>query len=508
MVEFPKLDDADRKAMLGDLREVRQAKEWKSHQVKIQALANRANSTLDHAFDIVISCGVESWLRARNRLINWASLSSEERALLADAIFCGFTIFGKRALQDACAIEPEVLSYYRAFLGVPTVPASASDLAAVHAMSPPSGGASVRQASVAQPKPATQMAKVAPEAIGPHVADPSSMEPGALLHSNALGATESNFSKASHVADLIERDAPQSLSQLYLQIGMICQDARASPEVGADPAFRIKDVLDRHLHRLVERNAKLSGEEVSRLIDRYCSAVLHMTVVLDFANSEHRDLVPVLAAAWKKAVISALSEGRQQAWYETNLQQRQHLPALAEGFQEKTSKIAQARAEIESLKSQLAEAKYTARTSLKANETRKQTEISVAQGDLETIRIEAAHYLVPEGRTLDDLMEDESLGHSSEILVDEMNVDAVRSLQVVTSAIDSNADTGIDAQQAPQHATGPTPVQMATGPEVTPGTTAIVATVEASLEAGLSTERARAAGDQVEAARTIRSLET
>lgn len=483
LVEFAKLDDADRKVMLADLREMRQAKEWKSQQVKVQALANRANSTLDHAFDIVISCGVESWLRARNRLINWASLSSEERALLADAIFCGFTIFGKRALQDACAIEPEVLSHYRAFLGLPTVPASASDSAAVHAMSPPSGGASVRQASIARPEPATQVAKVDPEATGLQVVDPSSMAPGAILDSNALGATESNFSKASHVADLLERDAPQSLSQLYLQIGMICQDAQTNPEVGAEPAFRIKDVLDRHLHRLVERNAKLSGEEVSRLIDRYCSAVLHMTVVLDFANSEQRDLVPVLAAAWKHAVISALSEGRQQAWYETNLQQRQHLPALAEGFQEKTSKIAQARAEIESLKSQLAEAKYTARTSLKANETRKQTEISVAQGELETIRVEAAHHLVPEGRTLDDLMDDQSLGHSSEILVDEMSVDSVKSLQVVTSAIDSKADTDIEAQQAPQDATGPTPVPLATEPEATPGATTIVATAEASREA-------------------------
>ena len=358
LVEFAKLDDADRKVILADLREMRQAKDWKLQQVKVQALANRASITLDHAFEVVISCGVESWLRARNRLINWASLSSEDRALLADAIFCGFTIFGKRALQDACAIEPEVLSYYRAFLGLPTVHASASDSAAVHAMPPPYGGASDRQASTARPEPAAQVAKVALEATGHQVVDPSSMAPGATINSNVLEATELNFSKAPNAADPLEHDAPQSLSQLYLQIGMICQDAQVNPEVGAEPALRIKDLLDRHLHRLVERNAKLSGEEVSGLIDRYCSAVLHMTVVLDFANSEQRDLVPVLAAAWKLAVISALSEGRQQSWYETNLQQRQHLPALTEVFQEKTSKIAQARAEIESLKSQLAEAKY------------------------------------------------------------------------------------------------------------------------------------------------------
>ena len=483
LIEFSKLDDADRKLMLGDLREMRQAKEWKSQQVKVQALANRTNSTLDHAFDIMISCAVESWLRSRNRLINWESLSSEERALLADAIFCGFTIFGKRALQDAGAIELEVLSYYRAFLGLPTVPASASDLAAVHAKSTPSGEVSARRAMIARPELSTQVAKVAQEVTALQVVAPSSRPPGAMLDSNALEANESNLSKALHEADLLERDAPHSLSQLYLQIGMICQDAQANPEVGAEPAFRIKDVLERHLHRLVERNTKLSGEEVSRLIDRYCSAVLHMTVVLDFANSEQRDLVPVLSAAWKIAVISALSEGRQQVWYETNLQQRQHLPVLAEVFQEKTSKIAQARAEIESLKSQLAEAKYTARTSLKANETRKQTEISVAQGDLETIRVEAAHRLVPEGRTLDDLMEDESLGHTSEVLVDEMSVDAVKSLQVVTSAIDSSADTGIDAQQTPQDDTGPTPVPLATEPEATPVATTIVAAVEASHEA-------------------------
>ena len=442
LVEFAKLDEADRKLMLADLRESRQAKEWKLQQVKVQALANRANTTVDRAFDVMISCAVESWLRSRNQLTKWVRFSDEERSLLADAIFCGFTLFGKRALEEADAIEPQVLSCYRVFLGLPLVSTASPVLAAVPAVARTPVGVSLARVPQEVSGPSALVAAVAQGVAAPSVDAPRSTASIAIVEPSAS-----------------EVDAPQSLHQLYALIGMISQDAQAESQVGAEPAFRIKDLLDRHLQRLIALNARLSAEEVAQIIDQYCSAVLRMTEVLNFDNSEQRDLVPVLKAAWKVAVISALKAGRPQAWFETNLQERQYLPDFIERFQDGQSTIAQASAGIEEIKSQLAAAKYTARTSLKAGEKRKQTEISVAQGELEAIRVEAAHHLVPEGRTLDNLMEDGRLQQEIEFEVDEFNTAAVRALQAVAKATvaQGNAGAGMEVEEAPQQEALPVP---------------------------------------------------
>lgn len=434
LVELAKVDEADRELMLAELRESRQAKEWKLQQVKVQALANRANTTADRAFDVMISCAVESWLRSRNQLTNWVRLSAEERSLLADAVFCGFTFLGKRALEEADVIEPQVLSYYRFFLGLTPVSTAAPVLAAV-----------------------------AQEVAAPQVEAPSGMASIAIIESNASEVDELHVTEVSQTVAAIEVDAPQSLHQLYALIRIISQDAQADSQAGAEPAFRIKDLLDRHLQRLFALDAGLSAEEVAQLIDQYCGAVLRMTDVLDFANSEQRDLVPVLKAAWKVTVFSALEDGRPQAWFATSLQDRQHLPEFAERFHQEQSKIAQARAEIGEIRSQLAEAKYTARTSLKASETRKQTEISVAQGELETIRVEAAHHLVPDERTLDDLVENESLHEEVELEVDEFNASAVKSLQAVVRALAADAGAGMDVGGVPQQEAAPVPAPAPAG---------------------------------------------
>jgi hypothetical protein len=418
---------------------MRQAKEWKAQQAKIQALANRANATIDHAVDVMISCAIESWLRSCNQLTNWGRLSDEDRALFADAIFCGFTFFGRRALEIADAVEPQVLSYFRVFLGQPPASSAAPVLVAAQAV------ASTPEVSVA---------RVPQEASGPSAVLAAGAKRVAVP---PVDATISTIPIAIIESNASEVDEPRSLHQLYALIGIISQDAQADSQVGAEPAIRIKELLDLHLQRLIELNARLSTEEVAKLIDLYCSAVLRMTDVLDFAGSEQRDLMLVLKAAWKVRVISALEDDCPQAWFETNLQERQQLPAFVERFQQKQSKIAQARAEIEVIKSQLAEAKYTARTTLKASETRRQTEISVAQGEIETIRVEAAHLLAPEGQTLDDLMEDESLKHEREFEVDEFNYATVKSLQAVATALAASSGAGIGIGEAPRYEVIPAP---------------------------------------------------
>lgn len=422
LVEFAKLDEEERKIMLGDLREMRHSKEWRFNQIKMQALANRANATTDKAFEVMISCAVESWLRARNQLANWVRLSDEDRTRLAEATFCGFTLFGKSALEEARAIEPQVLAYYRAFRGLQSISAPAPGLLTAPVVISTTTGA-----------PADRGAEGQGAASLPDGAtnDPSRTA-GVGTDDNA--GEESPGGEETLAASAIAADAPQSFQQLYALIASISQTAQADRHARADPAFRIKDLLDRHVQRLIELNTKLSADEVGRLIDQYSSAVLRMTDVLDFASSEQRDMVPVLRAAWSSALVSALEDGRPQAWFNINLQEREHLQEFVERFNEQQSKLAQAGGEIAAIRAQLVDAKYTARTALKASETRKQTEISVAHGELETIRVEAAHHLVPEGRTLDDIMEDESLLQAVQFEVDEFNPAAVRALQSVVEA--------------------------------------------------------------------------
>ena len=229
---------------------------------------------------------------------------------------------------------------------------------------------------------------------------------------------------------------PQSFQDLYELIDEITRHAKSDSRVGAEPAFRIRELLDGHLDRLERLRPKLTTVQVVELVNSYCSAMLHTISALDISSSEQRELEPALKAAWTVAVLAALREGRPRAWFAENLQERQHLPEFIERFQGQRSKIELASREIEEIRSQLSVAKYTAKTALKASETRKQTEISVAQGELETIRVEAAHYLVPPGRTLDSLMEDESLNQVVDFLADELVVASVAALQSVVGSSD------------------------------------------------------------------------
>lgn len=455
LLEFAMLSVDDRDHMWADLRQVRQSAAWKNHQTKAQALANRDNTTIDQVVEDMAGCAIESWLRARQKLRNWSSLGEDDRRTLAEAIFCGFTFFGKRALEEALAVEPEVLIYYRSFLGMSRM-----------AMS----GVSGSHSSPAFMPLASPISSV-PQQVSALSALTGATERGmldlssrALLHDALDGTGNDNpradidCSQVNEVAVVsrlpnIGSDEPRSLRHLYSLIAQIGQCAHDDDCAGPEPALSIKNLIDTHLQRLIERNARLPGDEVLRLIERYCAAVLEMTDALEFAHSDQRELVPVLLSAWRVAVTSALKEGQSQAWFELNLADRRDLPEFVVRFQEQKAKITQASAEIETIRSQLVDAKYTARTALRASETRKQSEINAAQGELDTIRVEAAHHLTPEGRTLDDLMEDETLQRKIEVDVDALRGGAVKALQTIVRLLETTSiarpDSALEDQVDP-----------------------------------------------------------
>jgi hypothetical protein len=400
LTEVAKLSVEDLKAKLSDLLAHQRDKEDKSHQPKIQALAKRSNTTPESAYEVMAKCALESWLRARDELNQWAELEEPARQLLAEVLFTGFTFFGKAALEEVNSIEPAALEYYSSFLG--------------------SRSRSAREASapkkLVNAPPAASKARLVDEllTVGADV------EPSASIDQTIAPEVLAE-----------ESPTPESLQELYALIADIGVRAQTDPNVGAEPGQRMLELLEEHLQRLAAMRAQLSAEDVWALIERYCDAVLQMTNALRFEISEQRDLVPVLRAAWKTCVIAAMQEGQARGWFEINLTERQHLPEYMDRFKAEEARIAVASNEINEIRGQLAEAKYTARASLKARETHQNNEINSANQALEIIRVEVAHRLLPGGRTLDELMDDESLLSELHQDVENLQSGSVRDLQLL-----------------------------------------------------------------------------
>lgn len=428
LIEVAKLEEDDLNTKLTDLLAQRRNKDYKLQQVKVQALANRANTTVDRAYEVMSKCAIETWLRARADLANWGQLDDSAKQLLAEVIFAGFTFFGKAALEDVATIEPSVFSYYRTFRGLLSV--SVHPVPVLPAATPQTEHIDV----VVMPESKEPFAMVAEAVLEVAEKPASSVKPAAQAVTTSNPQPQVLASAGESVP--LEQLGPQSLQELYALIGDISQKAQLTPNVGPEAGYRIRDLLDQHMQRLADFQTRLSSEDVRALIERYCDAVLTMAKVLEFDDSEQRDLVPVLRAAWKITVVSALEDGRPKAWFEVNLSERQQLPEFAERFEAEQARIAAATLEIEDIRAQLTQAKFTTRASLKAKETHKSNEINIAHQGLETIRVEAAHSLVPEGHTLDDLMENVSLLGEVDIEVEGLNPQSVHALQGVLSALE------------------------------------------------------------------------
>lgn len=438
LIEVVKLDEDNLNSKLTELLAQRRDMAYKLQQVKVQALANRANTTMDRAYEAMCKCAIETWLRARNDLANWSHLDEDARQLLAEVIFAGFTFFGKAALEDLAAIEPGVFSYYRTFRGL--APISVNLMSAEMPQKPADVGVTKIPQDVSAPTPMISAVSQSDASVKPvhpgktvtEIAELTGQSGQGAVAALQLTATPTAAQRANYAA---AESAPQSLQELYALITSISQQAQGNPNAGPESGQRISDLLEQHLQHLAELQARLAPEQVRVLIERYCDAVLNMARALEFDNSEQRDLVPVLRAAWKMTVVSALEDGRQRAWFEMNLTERRQLPEFVERFEAEQARIAAATEEIEEIKALLVQAKFTARASLKAKETHKNNEISSAHQEIETIRVEAAHALVPEGRTLDDLMEDTSLLEEVEVEVEGFNPQALLDLQAVVSAL-------------------------------------------------------------------------
>jgi phosphopantetheinyl transferase (holo-ACP synthase) len=348
LIEFHRISEHQQRLMLTDLITQRERKEFKPHQIKLQALANRGNTTVEHAFEVTVQCAAESWLRARNSLANWSKLDDGERSLLAEAVFCGFTFFGKRALEEAAAIEPDVLSHYKSFRGLS------------------SGGIANRE----------EHAEASVETVRPQASEAPESAPGDT-HSILAKGHAKGESVDGAIAGNRQRGfplpLPNDLQHLYKLIAEICLDAQRGAKSKPEPAYQIKDLLDQHLQRLVDLSEQVSTEEVAALVDRFCTALLDTTKLLDFENSDQRDLIAALRSAWKSTVISALETGMPHTWFEMTLSERRNLDEFVDRFDIENAKIVAALAEIDDITVQLIEAKYTARTRLSRGKPRSKT---------------------------------------------------------------------------------------------------------------------------------------
>ncbi len=444
LVEVPKLEIEDLNAKLTELLGVRSHKSYKLQQVKIQALANRANTTVDRAFETMCKCAIETWLKARNDLANWEQMDMAGQELLAEVIFAGFTFFGKAALEDVAAIEPRVFDHYQTFQGLSAPGLVTPPLAAIKPSATSVNVAlldrpyqPIEPDKYAIPSNTQAQQKISAAKLITAASEKAAPQPlaAATPATPAPSASVAQASDTTRAGSPIEQEGPASLQELYALVSGISQQAQASPHAGPEAGHRIRELLNQHLQRLADLQSRLSPEEVRALIERYCDAVLHMAKALAFEDSDQSDLVPVLRSAWKITVVSALEDGRPKAWFELHLSERQQLPEFVGRFEAEQARIKAATAEIEEIRQQLVQAKFTARASLKAKETHKTNEINSAHQELETIRVEAAHCLAPEGRTLDDLMEDASLLQDIEVDVEGFNPQTVQDLQAVLAAL-------------------------------------------------------------------------
>lgn len=417
LFEVAKLDEVTLKARLKDMLALRSSTDFKSTQAKVQALANRSNTTLDHAFETTCKCALETWLRARNDLANWAFLPEAGRQTLAEVLFAGFTMFGKRALEDVADIQPAVLDHYRSFLGKP----------ATNGAHPQENRSNKRhEALVGQEQPVR-------EHSDGNISTPTTIAEG-IATAAATSAASLAATRGAIPSDLA---APTltSLQQLYGLISILSTDAHSDPTVGIEPGLRIRALLDDHLSRLDDLRPRHSAKEVRELIERYCDAVLNMVRVLQFNESELSDLVPVLRAAWRMTVLSALKDGRPRAWFDMNVAERRELLDVAKCFEVEQARVTAATDQLAEIRKQLDNAKFTARTALKAQETQKNNEISSARQEQETIRMVAAQSLVPDGCSLDELMEDSSAAAEIEVDLESLNRQALLDMQSVVSSL-------------------------------------------------------------------------
>jgi hypothetical protein len=430
------LDPQDQARRISELVTAFKGKDLRIHQHKVQLLASRTNCTPDRAIEVAAKCALETWLRACDDLTNWSGLDGQQQSVLAEVVFAGFTLFGKEALEEAAAIEPQVLEHYRSFLGLP-----------VSRQMVQGAGNEQPNAGIDEQQPLPQATPTA------QVTDTETVAENLAAQDQESAVQEPTPSTAAM--------QPQSLRDLYEIISRICGEAQAAKDCTPQPAREIQALIEQHLERLAELEARMPPDEIEALIERYCREVLRMMVVLDFENSEQRDLVPVLRAAWRSTVISALETGLPQAWFARMLEERRDLPEMVARFTEESQKVVAATAEAQGIAMQLLTAKYTAKAGLKSKETRANNAVREAQQELDNIRVEVAECLVPDGKKLDDLMENQTPASEVQTNYASLDPSTLKSLKSVLESI-SVLDTEPPPPQEPVSLPAPAPASQTT----------------------------------------------
>ena len=425
--EVSKLDAEDIKAKLKDLQVLRSGKDYKPYQVKIQALANRGNTTIDFAYETMCKCAIESWLRARSQLANWSSFNAADKELLAEVIFSGFTFFGKQALEEIASIEPEIFGYYLTFRGLPLKPVTQTLAKSEQFITTEKPSDKTNQKS----KISTTNSD-SPKSSSKKKQNNQKLNLELDSNQKATQKIESETSTDFGENELPTKLHPESLKELYRFIEAISKEAANQISMpGAKPGKLIKNLLDLHLQRLEDFESDISVEEVKTLVENFCNLLLSSASDLEYESSSQENIIQVLRAAWRATLFDALRAGLQGDWFESILGQRLQMFELVERFKKEKFKIDSANDEINEIRKQLSQAKFTARASLKAKESHKNNEINSALHEIELIRVEAANLLLPEGRTLDDLMEDESLLIENNIQLEKFNHQSVLELRLI-----------------------------------------------------------------------------
>ncbi|CAE6967676.1 hypothetical protein R69608_07033 [Paraburkholderia nemoris] len=335
--------------------------------------------------EILGRSALESYLKGVEELGEWAKQLPEQQRELADVMFAGFTLFGKRALEDAVAVEPSILEFYGTVLGSRSVTRS----------------------------------KFEEDAHG---------TAGGTVSEEVDRAPESDGDAVTATSDIPEYGrTPESLGELYTRIGEMAIGAVTSSD--GESARQIRALIDTHLERLLSLAEQVSQEEADRLVSDYCRAFVELLDPAHLSESEFTPLVTGLARLWRGAAITALELEMPESWYATALKKREHqLPEQVGTFDATRAEIATLTALVSELEIELKAAKLTARPALKSRINQTRADRDEKSSELERIFVEAVASLLPADKTLEDAEEASQDDCVVPLVTDRISVRALRAL--------------------------------------------------------------------------------
>ncbi|WP_049102307.1 hypothetical protein, partial [Burkholderia cenocepacia] len=345
----------------------------------------RAPSTVRQrgTVEILGRCALESYLKGWEELRDWEQLPPERQRELADVMFAGFTLFGRKAIEDAVAVEPDILRFYRAVLG---------------------GGRAVSDCDRDE-----------------------SAKANLQVDAGSAPALCDSIAAASPADVRGAQTQPESLQDLYSRIADIASGALLSDDAGA--ARQITALIADHLDRLVSLAEKVSEEEAIRLVTDYSRSFVELLDPLAFVDSELAPFVTGLERLWIFAALAALELERPESWYASTLNEyASRLPQQLQRFEATRSEIARLTSHVGDLERELGSAKLIAKPSIKSKINQARADRDEKLTLLEGLFVEAVASLLPEGTTLENAEEASHQHWVAPIITDRVTVGALRTM--------------------------------------------------------------------------------